>query len=60
LINPKELEYLKKVYKLNEAAKLSGVHINTFTKINKLGLVDNKNELIRENIISSQIIYVVN
>jgi len=35
--NRKALEYLKKGYKLNEAAKLSGVHINTMTKIKKLG-----------------------
>lgn len=36
--NKKALEYIKKGYKLNEAAKLSGVHINTVTKIRKLGL----------------------
>jgi DNA invertase Pin-like site-specific DNA recombinase len=35
--NKKALEYLKKGYKMNEAAKLSGVHINTMTKIKKLG-----------------------
>lgn len=34
--NKKALEYIKKGYKLNEAAKLSGVHINTMTKIKKL------------------------
>jgi DNA invertase Pin-like site-specific DNA recombinase len=34
--NKKALEYIKKGYKLTEAAKLSGVHINTMTKIKKL------------------------
>jgi len=34
--NKKALEYIKKGYKLNEAAKLSGVHLNTMTKIKKL------------------------
>ncbi|MHB9140935.1 MAG: recombinase family protein [Paludibacter sp.] len=34
--NKKALDYLKKGYKLKEAAKLSGVHINTMTKIKKL------------------------
>lgn len=34
--NKKALDYLKKGYKLNEAAKLAGVHINTMTKIKKL------------------------
>lgn len=34
--NKRALEYLKKGYKLNEAAKLAGVHINTMTKIKKL------------------------
>jgi DNA invertase Pin-like site-specific DNA recombinase len=34
--NKKALEYIKKGYKLNEAAKLAGVHINTVTKIKKL------------------------
>jgi hypothetical protein len=32
---------LKKGYKLNEAAKLSGIHINTITKIRKLGFNNN-------------------
>lgn len=36
--NKKALEYLKKGYKGVEAAKLSGIHINTITKIRKLGL----------------------
>ena len=36
--NKKALEYLKKGYKATEAAKLAGVHINTVTKIKKLGL----------------------
>ncbi len=36
--NKKALEYLKKGYKNKEAAKLAGVHINTVTKIKKLGL----------------------
>ena len=36
--NKKALEYLKKGYKGLEAAKLAGVHINTITKIKKLGL----------------------
>jgi hypothetical protein len=39
--NKKALEYLKKGYKSIEAAKLSGVHLNTVTKIKKLGLVGN-------------------
>lgn len=39
--NKKVLEYLKKGYKGTEAAKLSGVHINTVTKIKKLGLATN-------------------
>ena len=34
--NKKALEYIRKGYKLTEAAKLSGVHINTMTKIKKL------------------------
>jgi DNA invertase Pin-like site-specific DNA recombinase len=34
--NKKALEYIKKGYKLSEAAKLSNVHINTMTKIKKL------------------------
>ncbi len=36
--NKKALEYLKKGYKATEASKLAGVHINTVTKIKKLGL----------------------
>lgn len=36
--NKKALEYLKKGYKATEAAKLAGVHVNTITKIKKLGL----------------------
>lgn len=36
--NRKALEYIKKGYKLKEAATLAGVHINTMTKIRKLGL----------------------
>ncbi|RZK25335.1 MAG: recombinase family protein [Flavobacterium sp.] len=36
--NQKALEYIKKGYKAVEAAKLAGVHINTITKIKKLGL----------------------
>ena len=36
--NKLALSYLKKGYKKTEAAKLSGVHINTVTKISKLGL----------------------
>jgi len=38
--NKKALDYIKKGYKLNEAAQLAGVHINTVTKIKKLGLQD--------------------
>lgn len=34
--NRKALDYIKKGYKLREAAKLAGVHINTMTKIKKL------------------------
>lgn len=40
--NKKALELIKKGYKLNEAAQLSGVHVNTMTKIRKLGLVNQK------------------
>lgn len=36
--NKKVLDYLKKGFKNTEAAKLAGVHINTVTKIKKLGL----------------------
>ncbi len=38
--NKKALEYIKKGYKMNEAAKLAGVHINTMTKIRKLAFID--------------------
>jgi len=34
--NKKALEYIKKGYKLTEAAKLADVHINTMTKIKKI------------------------
>ena len=34
--NKTAVEYLKKGLKNNEAAKLSGVHINTITKIKRL------------------------
>lgn len=34
--NKTALQYLKKGYKKNEAAKLAGVHINTITKIKRL------------------------
>jgi len=37
--NKKALEYIKKGYKLSEAAKLADVHINTMTKIKKLAFV---------------------
>jgi DNA invertase Pin-like site-specific DNA recombinase len=36
--NKKTLEYLKKGYKAVEISKLTGVHINTITKIKKIGL----------------------
>ena len=36
--NKKALEYLKKGYKAVEISKITGVHINTITKIKKLGL----------------------
>src|SRR4051812_19704617 len=36
--NKKALEYLKKSYKAVEISKITGVHINTITKIKKLGL----------------------
>lgn len=38
--NKKGLEYIKKGYRLNEAARLSGVHINTMTKIKKLAFIE--------------------
>jgi len=34
--NKKALDFIKKGYKLTEAAKLANVHINTMTKIKKL------------------------
>jgi len=40
--NKKALEYIKKGYKLTEAAKLANVHINTMTKIKKLAFQNNK------------------
>jgi DNA invertase Pin-like site-specific DNA recombinase len=36
--NKKALELLKKGYKANEVSKIVGVHINTITKVKKLGL----------------------
>jgi DNA invertase Pin-like site-specific DNA recombinase len=39
--NKKALEYINKGYKLSEAATLAGVHINTVTKIKRLGLQPN-------------------
>jgi DNA invertase Pin-like site-specific DNA recombinase len=36
--NKKALEYLKKGYKAVEISKITGLHINTITKIKKLGL----------------------
>lgn len=38
--NKKALEYIKKGYKLSEAAKLADVHINTMTKIKKLAFAN--------------------
>lgn len=38
--NKKALEYIKKGYKMNEAAKLAGVHINTMTKIRRLAFIE--------------------
>jgi len=40
--NKKALEYIKKGFKLSEAARLAGVHINTVTKINRLGIQNSK------------------
>lgn len=37
--NKKALEYLKKGYKATEISKILGLHINTITKVKKLGLV---------------------
>ncbi len=39
--NRKALEYLKKGYKGVEVSKLTGIHINTITKIKKLALASN-------------------
>jgi len=38
--NKKALEYIKRGYKMNEAAKLAGVHINTMTKIRRLAFIE--------------------
>ena len=38
--NKKALGFIKKGYKLSEAAKLAGVHKNTMTKIKKLAFVE--------------------
>jgi len=38
--NKKALDYIKKGYKMNEAAKLAGVHINTMTKIRRLAFIE--------------------
>jgi len=38
--NKKALEYIKKGFKLTEAAKLADVHINTMTKIKKLAFAN--------------------
>ena len=40
--NKKALEYIKKGYKLTEAARLANVHINTMTKIKKLAFQNSK------------------
>jgi DNA invertase Pin-like site-specific DNA recombinase len=40
--NKKALDYLKKGYKAVEISKITGLHINTITKIKKLGLTGNK------------------
>ena len=40
--NKKALDFIKKGYKLTEAAKLANVHINTMTKIKKLAFQNNK------------------
>jgi len=37
--NKKALEYLKRGMSMTEAGKLAGVHLNTMTKIKKLGIV---------------------
>jgi hypothetical protein len=36
--NKKALDYLKKGYKAVEISKITGIHINTITKIKKYGL----------------------
>ena len=40
--NKKALDYLKKGYKVNEVSKLTDLHINTISKIKKLGLTMSK------------------
>jgi len=40
--NKKALDFIKKGYKLTEAAKLANVHINTMTKIKKLAFQNSK------------------
>ena len=40
--NKKALDYLKRGYKVVEVAKLTDLHINTITKIKKLGLTTSK------------------
>jgi DNA invertase Pin-like site-specific DNA recombinase len=40
--NKKALDYLKKGYKAIEISKITGLHINTITKIKKLGLIESK------------------
>ena len=37
--NKKALDYLKKGYKVTEVSKLTELHINTISKIKKLGLI---------------------
>lgn len=41
--NKKALDYLKKGYKAVEISKITGIHINTITKIKKLGLAHDLN-----------------
>ncbi len=41
--NKKALEYLKKGYKAVEISKITGIHINTITKIKKYGLTPELN-----------------
>jgi DNA invertase Pin-like site-specific DNA recombinase len=41
--NQKALKYLKQGLKAKEAAQLAGVHVNTITKIRKLGFRQNEN-----------------